>query len=294
MITFRRRMLLVSLGFAAHHAAHAQAAPSTIPTVLATSILSDYSNPFGGALQFSVGKPIAGWPAGLVPPAPATLVGGSALGSIHVLVVSYPRGANALAAVGAHLLESGFSAPSPAAGGDTSEHGFVRESTSPAVTVGRIFCGKTGGVMGIQPVDSTATTVTISMVYVDGAGLSSACNGNPSGIGGSKPPLAVPVLFPPAGVAAQPGGSGFSDVSIQSSARIDTTFSSDALLAHYSRQLTSAGWQVNKVPANGDGVSGVQLTARDERGQEWRGALVIFTAAGQRQLLLTMMRDRKE
>jgi hypothetical protein len=257
-----------------------QGEPATIPTVLAHAIAAPYSEMFGEQPHFVVARAPSGWPAALRAPAPAKLVGGMMIGPIRSVVYRYPSRVNAVDAWQHLLTAAGFThaaTPGRPRGGFTS--GDTRQSTS--------WCG-TNGVVSVQSVDSSATSPSVLVTFVSNHGTTTVCSSSTPSFDQMKPPLELPTLVAPFGVAASADGTGWSGENVRTSVRVDTTISVDSLLENYARQLTAAGWTAGKRLS--DGNTALQpLSVRDAAGKAWVGALTVITAADSRMVTLNMM-----
>jgi hypothetical protein len=82
--------------------------PATIPTALATAVLSPFFGMFGDRPHSVVGRTPEGWPKNLHVPASAALVGGVSLGPFCSAVYRYPRRDDAVEAFQRVLADAGF------------------------------------------------------------------------------------------------------------------------------------------------------------------------------------------
>jgi hypothetical protein len=272
--------LLCFASFTATPMLRAQSEPATIPTVLGAALIGGFGEIGGQGPHFFVGRTPAGWPAALVTPSGATTVGGVAFGPMRMTVYRYPRSADPIASYTTVLSRAGFK---PFLTG-TNDAGFVsrrREAT--------MFCGDAGS-LGIVELDSTVTTRTLVASLVTGGNSAPCATMSSTPSARSKEPLAIPPLHAPRGVAVRPGSRGWSDGSMELSAQLDTTLSADAILAHYSAQLTGTGWKALGAPSRGEGIAVQQLSTRDASGAEWRGAVFVITVGDRRDVMLRMAR----
>jgi hypothetical protein len=282
-----RATLVLLASVAAAPTLRAQGEPATIPTVLASALLSGFGQMTEGSPRFVVDRAPPGWPAALVPPASggARIIGGVSVGRMRTTVYRYPRSVDPIASYEPVVRRAGLKH----FGLGSSEGGFESERSSEPM----VYCGELG-TLGMALVDSTATTRTLAVTIVS-TGRWSRC-----GTQATMPParregpLAIPALFAPRGVAVWPGRRGWTDDSEELSAQLDTTMSVDAILTHYSAQLTAAGWKAVRAPSVADGVAVQQLGTRDASRAEWRGALLVVTVADKRDVLLRMARPAPE
>lgn len=227
-----------------------------------------------------------GWLKSLTPGTPVRVVGGGGFGPVRVALFEFPLSLNVATTMERVAKGAGLSRlthPRIASGG------FVKGSVVPQEVL--TFCGNTGAVIA-NVVDSTPTARLVSVIWSAEPGVLSTCRT-------SEPPemsapLAVPALTAPAGVRLTPGGSGFSNEHFETTARLDTSYTAEQLLAHYARQLRAGGWTVAPSSARGDGIAIRQLATRDARGEQWHGVLMILTGVREREVTLRMVRDRKD
>jgi hypothetical protein len=257
-----------------------QGEPAMIPTSLAIALTAPYTRLFEENPHFVVGRAPGGWPAALVAPAPATLVGGVTFGPMRTAVFQYPATIDPADAYRQLLTRAGYTRgrnPMMPQGGFTS-----REPLDFAT-----YCG-TDGAVTITDADSSAMKRSILVTFVAPPATSPVC-GDPASPQRNRLefPVKLPALVAPPGVTAQPRGTSRSGDEFTTSVHLDTTLSPAATLDHYARQLARAGWTVGK-PLT-DRTSGLQaITTRDSTGAVWSGALLLFTSGAQRTLQLTM------
>jgi hypothetical protein len=254
--------------------------PATVPTVLALAMLGPYSELTGEKLRFFVGHAPDGWPSALLPAAPAEIVGGTAMGPSRALVYRSPRRTDAVPEYQRALARAGF----VRRGADTPQRGFTsdRYSALPA------YCSGTNSALVVQ-IDSTATTRTV-LVSLSPRAMSmcdAAVEQSPESIHSL---LELPALTAPAGSVARAEGTSYGGDNMQTSARLDTLLSTDALLSHYARQLADAGWRTGERTA-GAGTATQRLSARDSRGEPWSGVLMVITAGDGRDVVLRMRHE---
>jgi hypothetical protein len=259
--------------------------PETIPTSLAIALTGPYVRLFEELPHFVVGRAPEGWPAALEAPAPAALVGGVTFGPMRTAVFQYPATVEPANAYREVLARAGYTRgrnPMTPQGGFTSREPFDYTT----------YCGK-DGVVTVTDADSSAMKRSILVTFVTPPARSPAC-GEPSMMTGRPEfPVTIPPLVAPPGVSAQARGMSRSGDEFTASVRLDTTLAAPAVLDHYARQLSRAGWKVGKRLA--DQTIGLQSVAtRDSTGTVWSGALILVTSGAQRVLQLTMSAAPKE
>jgi hypothetical protein len=218
---------------------------------------------------------------------PARVVGGGKFGPMLIAVYEYPIATDAMGSFGSQLQKAGFT--KAASTGFPVQEGF---KSSASIGPAHAYCGGTGAVVVTQ-MDSTNTTRTIAATFASDKETSGACMARRTPERMGKLPLNLPTMRPPVGASAQPtgwsgGGDGFS-----TQVRTDTTLSASEIATHYAKELAAGGWQIARAPAIGDGIAVYQVSTRDEKGEAWRGALIVMTASSQREVTLRMVRDRE-
>jgi hypothetical protein len=238
-----------------------------------------------GLVTCVAGATPRGWPKALTPGSPVRVVGGGGFGPLRVAVFEFPRKQSVGATMERVAKTAGLSR---AEKGSIPGGGFIQGSVVPQGALA--FCGASGAVIA-NVVDSTPTGRLVSVLWTSEREALSTCR--TAEARESSPPLAIPILTAPAGVKLRPGGSGFSDGHIETTARVDTAYTAELLLAHYATQLTAAGWTVTPSSARGEGIALRQLTTKDSQGELWHGALIIITGGREREVTLRMVHDRK-
>jgi hypothetical protein len=282
--TIALAMLLVAApGVSSLHAQ--QRNPDTIPTSLAIALTGPYMQLFEELPHFVVGRAPEGWPAALEAPAPAALAGGVTFGPMRTAVFQYPATVEPASAYREVLTRAGYTRgrnPMTPQGGFTSQEPFGYAT----------YCGK-DGVVTVTDADSMAMKRTILVTFVAPPARSPACGELSMTTGRPEFPVTIPPLVAPPGVSAQARGMSRSGGEFTTSVRLDTTLAVPALLDHYARQLSRAGWKVGKRLA--DRNTGLQsIATRDSTGTVWSGALILVTSGAQRVLHLTMSAAPKE
>lgn len=262
-----------------------QGEPAMIPTSLAIALSGPYVQLFEELPHFVVGRAPEGWPAALVAPAPATLVGGVTFGPMRTVVFQYPATADPANEFRQVMTRAGYTRgrnPMTAQGGFTSREPFDFAT----------YCGK-DGIVTVSDADSSAMKRAILVTFAAPPVTSPACGDRSMMPGHGDFPVKLPPLVAPPGVSAQPRGTSRSGDEFSTSVHLDTTLTAPALLDHYARQLSRAGWKVGKRLA--DRNTGLQsIATRDSTGTVWSGALILVTSGAQRTLQLTMAAAPKE
>jgi hypothetical protein len=266
-------------------ALRAQGEPATIPTVLASALLGGIGEIAGAGPHFVVDRVPPSWPSALVPPAGARVVGGVTFGPMRMAVFRYPRAVDPIASFEPVAKRAGFKP-------------FDTRSDVPGFALERrpepaMFCGDSGS-LAIVRIDSTATMRTVGVTIMRDREAAGCGTGAMETVKERGAPLQIPTLHAPRGVAVRPGSRGWSNDSMELSAQLDTTLSADAMLAHYSAQLTAAGWKALGAPARAEGMAAQQLSTRDASGTDWRGAVFVITVGDRRDVLLRMVRALRE
>lgn len=215
-----------------------------------------------------------GWPSSLVPPPPASTLGGMIVGIARMAVFHYPRSVEQpLSQYRALLERDGWSRPR----GVMSE-GF--ESSSVAIY------SRDGMMVHLRrpPTDGGDGLIVVSIKAEAGERWPSR------GPHGST--FEVPRLMPPAGVRSDGGGgsSGGSSGGHHHMTRhisITTDLTPHALLSSYASQLATAGWITGVVHTNTDYAT-QWLEATDTTGRTWRGVLVVYANGSAREVFIYM------
>jgi hypothetical protein len=256
-----------------------QPEPAMIPTSLAIALTGPYVQLFEELPHFVVGRAPEGWPAALQAPAPATLVGGVTFGPMRTAVFQYPAALDPANEFRQVMTRAGYTRgrnPMMPQGGFTSREPFDFAT----------YCGK-DGIVTVSDADTSAMKRAILVTFAAAPVTSPACGDRSMMPGRGEFPVELPPLVAPPGVSAQPRGTSQSGDEFSTSVHLDTTLTAPALLDHYARQLSRAGWKVGKRLA--DRNTGLQSVAtHDSAGTVWSGALILFTTGAQRTLQLTM------
>jgi hypothetical protein len=204
---------------------------------------------------------------------------------MRMTVYRFPRSIDPIASYTPVLSRAGFK-PFPT---QTNDGGFVSQHRREPT----MFCGGAAS-LGIVELDSTATTRTLVASLMTGGNSAPCATMSSTPTARSNEPLAIPPLHAPRGVAVRPGSRGWSNDAMELSAQLDTTISTDAILAHYASQLTAAGWKALGAPSRAEGVAAQQLSTREASGAEWRGAVFVVTVGNRRDVMLRMARGDRE
>lgn len=252
--------------------------PPTIPTVLATAIMHEFASAFGDKPHFFVDTVPDGWPRTLRPSASSRTIGGMRIGSLAVAVFSMPRSAEASGGFRSTLERAGFK---PLVNRLT-EGGFVNATPGPLA-----FCGDSAMVT-VVPVDSSASTRWIAVLRASGE-MSSGCSSEQMTVVHSAE-LDLPSLGAPRKASVRSTSIGRGVHHVETTTRLETSLSIDAVFAHYGTQLSAAGFNVSAPPLVGDGVALRQVSTRDMRGTDWRGVLLLIASGNAQELTLRMTR----
>ncbi len=251
--------------------------PPTIPTVLASALVNGFSSVLGESFRFVVDRVPEGWPRALMPPASLHTIGGVAIGSLRVAVFSLPRSADVTGGYLALLTRAGFKPfITPQSSG-----GFV--SATAELTS---FCDDSS-MVSVVTVDSTASTRWIAVTHASGS-MSTGCDAGGAANVRAASSLDLPRLRAPRGVTVRTTSSGEGSTHVETTAKLDTSLTVDAVIAHYAAELATAGWTVSAKPLVGDGVAMRQISVRDKKGADWRGVLLLITSGDTHELTLRM------
>lgn len=255
----RRSALLL---LAAACTANKQAATSSVPSPLAAALIDDRASPARSSPIISVDRLPPGFPATLVPSAPARIVGGMTSGDEIVAV--FADSTRRLSAVLEQLfVQAGFTRPP-----ETPSSGF-----SPASGPYSYFCGDSGTV-SVEPLMGVSRTFA-RVRYRPTRTWS--CR--PATTSHSTENLILPELKPPVGVHVSRAGGGSGSGDVHSKAEVTgVNLVPSAIVAHYAAQLVAAGWTATP-PANGERVAAQFFEAKTASGAAWEGVLL---AAGSR------------
>ena len=255
----------------------AQGTQAPLPASLVTALFSGMES-VGRGTVYTIGEPPAGWPIELQPSG-GTVVGGMAQGRTLVAVFA-DTSPHPLTAYHTRLRDAGFTQPAPRAGNGFNSSGgpfnwYCRDST---VVTARMAPGPEG-------------TSYLRVSYAPG--MRASCSTPQPSFPRSKTVLELPSLPPPAGVRSGRGGGSAGENEVSSEGVLDErTLAPSALLAHYAKLLTAAGWTAMGVTS--DSSTAAQLfRARDTSGRTWHGVLSIFATTTGRELMLEMRPDEE-
>jgi hypothetical protein len=207
-----------------------------------------------------VGRVPDGWPSSLIPPPPASVLGGTSAGRSLTAIFFYPHSVEAPFADCCALLE---------ANGWTPPGGILGEGF--ASTGSAMLC-RESMLANVRRTPSTLpdTSIVVSLAPCDGWPCSADAKMPDHGT------LRVPRLQSPPGVRWDSGGgsSGGGDQTT-SHIRVTTDVAPAELLPFYSTQLTAAGWKTGALQISE--TSAIQwLDATDHRGRSWHGLLNVY------------------
>ena len=269
----------------------AQRQPATIPTALAEAMTLWFGSPVLGTPVYTVNGTPPGWPKELVP-ARARVIGGGMLGNanefrIRTLVVEMPAGRDPANAVNALAATAGYGTGAAAA--DTAQGGFLESASVPKQMP--LCKGKTS-MFAFGVIDSIRAPRILVLQYYDGEVARQNCDaaersrvrfGNSAHFGPSN----MPGLVAPSGVASTPVGMNWSGSEGTTGARLRTSMPIDSLLAHYTRQLAAAGWEVvGSALTNAD--IGLQKFRFKDGEEPWSARLMIEVVGNRRDVSLRL------
>lgn len=266
----------------------AQQQPATIPTDLATALVGSESGMSSGGIPlFSVGRAPERFPAALIPPKPAVVVGGMWLGAGGTLVVEYPGQQDAVALVERVLADAGWTSPapvtsSPSTGFTSPSSGFFRSG---------YYCKGAESVNLRQAYSASGSGVRIT--YTGAGSMMGPCDMRRGPTDDALAQrLTFPALNPPVGATSRPAGASSGSDYVETRARITGPQSAAEVLSHYGAQLERAGWKGEAV-VEGGGVAIRPFGATDARGQPWRGSMMVLPiSAVERDVFIRMTRER--
>lgn len=254
----------------------AQSETATIPVPLATALIAGGSPARAmRSPRYVVATLPPGWPADLVLPTPATVMGGMTSGSTLVAVFADSTRRLLVEYVG--LLEgAGYRRPA-----SPSTSGF-----QPALDAYSYYC-RDSAMVNVRTIPGPQRSV-LHVVYRPESALSCLAPEQ------TPPPadaLVLPSLTPPPGTSSRGSGhGGGSDERTATTRLLGTSLDPAAVAAHYAAQLTAAGWTVSP-PAANERVAVQALQARDKSGKPWSGALLVVRAGAALDVSLTMHRE---
>jgi hypothetical protein len=131
----------------------------------------------------------------------------------------------------------------------------------------------------------------LRVTYTSGSRVS--CAGTDAAPVLSPATLTLPELSPPAGLRAGVAGGGTSEGSATSYGTLNgTSVAPAAMVAHYARLLTAAGWTAGAVASDSSSAAQV-FRARDASGRPWEGVLTVFATATGRNVSLAMQPEER-
>lgn len=253
-------------------APHTQSAPSSVPAPLVSALMDDRSSASPAAHRYAVGTLPAGYPARLVPSAPATIVGGMTNGDEIVAV--FADSTRRLAAVMEQIFEqAGFTRPAPTPGA-----GFSSGSGPYS-----FFCSDSGMVSASPLTGEDRSFVRVSYRRRSASSCRMFERQTPS-----TTELALPELKPPADAHVYRSNGGSGRDGVRSSAEMTApTLTPAAILAHYAAALVAAGWTTD-TPAVSARVAAQFFEAKDASNAVWEGVLLVDGIGPNLSLSLTM------
>jgi len=255
----------------------AQSSPASLPVPLVTALFSG-GRPISPRATFTVGALPAGWPAELTLPG-ARAVGGVTDGRM-LLAVFADTSRRPLTTFLNRLHDAGFSQPPQRAGS-----GFM-SSSGPFSS----YC-RDSTVVSAAMAPSPPGQSYLRVTYTSGSRVS--CAGTDAAPVLSPATLTLPELSPPAGLRAGVAGGGTSEGSATSYGTLNgTSVAPAAMVAHYARLLTAAGWTAGAVASDSSSAAQV-FRARDASGRPWEGVLTVFATATGRNVSLAMQPEER-
>jgi hypothetical protein len=272
-----RRLALPALLVAGPCALSAQGANGDLPAPLVTALLTGL---FGGPVRtsFTVDTVPGGWPAVLLPDAPARVIGGMRTRQL-VAVFGDSASRKPLAAYEAQLVRLGWKQPV-----SEQERGFGGGLGLMAASVADGRWCRDSAFVQVTAAPAPAGLQFMRITYwPDSRGLCEPARARRTAT------LQLPALTPPRGVHAIGTGSGSGGDQVEGQARLTGVKSTVAeLLAHYAAQLVAAGWTAFATASQAS--VGVQpFEARDSTGTVWRGGLVAAELTGGHDISLRMV-----
>jgi hypothetical protein len=253
--------------------AQTEAAQLPVPLVTALMAGNRYSSSATG--RYFVGALPPGWPADLVPPPPASVVGGMTSGTQLIAVFSDTT-RRFLARYLKRLADAGWTEP-------TMERGTGFQSNGGG-SYG-FFCRDSARIAAIAaPGATSGAFVHVTYQRVD----VSSCVKRYTPMRVSA--LDLPTLTPPPDVwpTTSGGGGGESEQSSHTHL-VGAGLTPTAIAAHYAALLVAAGWTVD-APATADAIAAQAVRAHDKDGKLWSGSLIVVTAGSGRDVSLSMRR----
>ena len=249
--------------------ARGQQPPATVPTELAL-VLLDHGELLSGsrAPRIVIGRAPDGIPRSLTSANGAVTVGGLEYPDKAIVVLAFTLPPNqVLKAYERHVLAAGWKTPQP---WPTEGSGFV--STGSSFDSGNVYCA-----------DSVAAQVAFLPAPNGGTYLKventrnierSFCEPRDP-IMFRGPSFKFPALRPPTGMTQQGAGTGSGGDHVETEARLMGALDPPDILAHYVKQLDSAGWKMGATATSG-GAAVAHAEAKDSAGTLWTGLLTAW------------------
>jgi hypothetical protein len=278
--------LLALVFLSAGATARAQTTSETIPVDLVNALFSS-----GGAndQEFFVGATPQGWPAALLPSAPARTLGGirSPRQLVAVFVDSTSR--EPFAAYERTIQNAGFARPS-----SRGSVGFLNGGFQGGEGRISLWCSDSAQVITSSQSSTRALTyIRVTYATAEPRSICSPMSGSPMMRRDRDPrftQLAIPPLYPPSGVQTTGSGSGGSGNTMHATTSLDSTsLTPAAVLQHYSAQLVAAGWTAMSSPTSTSFASQL-FEARDDLKRTWHGVLLVMSTGAKRNVTLMMAR----
>ena len=266
-----------SLSLLAACASRPEVQPALVPAPLVNAVFNDRL-PSASPPVYSVGVVPAGYPSKLVPGAPARVVGGMAT-SVEVIAVFADSTRRLGADVEELLQRAGYARPvAPPEAGFTSGY-------SPTYNV---YCSDSASVF---PEHLSGANRNLLRVTFRPFRRGNGCPVARPALVATPEQLKIPALMPPPGVHVSSAGGGGGGGGVNSRAEVTgSDLVASAILAHYSAQLTGAGWRA-RTPAIGDQVAAQYFEATTPGGSQWSG--VLMAVGGGKTLSLSLNMNLK-
>lgn len=252
-----RITLMLTLALAP--SARAQTPQAELPRQLVTALLSGSERlTTMPPVEYFVGTVPAGFPAALVPSAPAVALGAVRSGG-HIIVIFSDTTRRLPAILEQQFEEAGYKRPAPTPGS-----GF-----SGASGPYRFFCRDSASV-SVEPLVGPERHMARVSYRVTRGRMCADFVRPPSRTG----TLRLPALKPPTNAHVASSGGGAGDEVTARAVVTGEALSAPAVLAHYASQLIDAGWKTG-APAVGARVATQFFEAVDDAGGQWQGTLLV-------------------
>jgi hypothetical protein len=253
--------------------AAAQQQPLTIPTDLVIALLDRGEGIAGNrSPKLLVGRAPQGVPGSLTSVDGARILGGIEEGRGETVVLGLTRPPNQVMVSFDRLLATRGWAPPPPPPNDRG--GFV--STNYSGGWANTYCADSGlATVFYIPAPAGGTYVKVE----HRADKERTICSRPLVVRAFREPtLKFPRLVAPPGMTQQGGGGGSSGDDVEISARLTGGLEPAAIVAHYLKQLDSAGWKMAPIATSG-GTTVAAADVKDSEGTQWTGAIIASRVA---------------